>query len=431
MLRARQRLGKYVIERKLGEGGFAIVFQARDTIEGIRVALKVPYAHLMTKESLEDFRHEVRLAARLDHPNILPLKYADFLNDHFVIVSKLGEGTLETRLQKRVSLETALRFAEQMIAGVAYAHEHRIIHCDIKPDNFVMFPDNHLRLTDFGIARVAQKTLKGSGAGTMGYIAPEQAMGKPSFRSDVFSLGVILYRMFSGQLPEWPYQWPLPGYERLKKRVHPELIALVRKAIEVDTRKRFRDARQMLAAFQKVKSAAKKHSRSARRSAAASVPVRTWKTVRHREFQRQFGQILETRHNCNECGGPVSEVMQSCPWCGKIRRKHEGSARFQWQCPRCHRGLKSDWRYCPWCYGPGFEPDTTRQLSDQRYLASCANAGCDRKELMLFMRYCPWCRRRVRRKWKIEGVQDKCPSCGWGVVGSFWTWCPWCGKRLQ
>ena len=76
MLRAKQRFGKYVIERKLGEGGFAVVYQARDTIEGVRVALKIPYAHLVTDDSMEDFRHEVRLAAKLEHPNILPLKCA-------------------------------------------------------------------------------------------------------------------------------------------------------------------------------------------------------------------------------------------------------------------------------------------------------------------------------------------------------------------
>ena len=119
--------------------------------------------------------------------------------------------SLDDRLQKRISLSTAVDYSAQILAAVAYAHEHRIIHCDIKPDNFLIFADGRVRLADFGIARVAQKTLRGWGEGTVGYIAPEQAMGKPSFRSDVFSTGLVLYRMFSGCLPEWPYRWPPPG----------------------------------------------------------------------------------------------------------------------------------------------------------------------------------------------------------------------------
>jgi serine/threonine protein kinase len=193
MLKARQKLGKYHIERKLGEGGFALVYQARDTIEGVRVALKIPFPHLVTPETLEDFRHEVRVAARLEHPNILPLKNAEFIDGHFVITTALGQTTLDDRLKNRMSLTTAIDFAEQMLSAIAYAHENRVIHCDVKPDNFLVFPNNRLRLTDFGIARVAHKTIKASGAGTVGYIAPEQAMGKASFSSDVFSLGLICY----------------------------------------------------------------------------------------------------------------------------------------------------------------------------------------------------------------------------------------------
>ncbi|RIK73790.1 MAG: hypothetical protein DCC67_17475 [Planctomycetota bacterium] len=196
-LRARQKLGKYIIERKLDEGGFAVVYQARDEIEGIRVALKIPHVHLLTSAAMEDFRREVRLVAQLEHPNILPLRTAQFIDDHFVIVSALGLTTLEERISRRLPIDLALDFARQMLSAVAYAHSQRIIHCDIKPDNFILFEGNRLRLTDFGVAKVAQRTLRGSGAGTLGYMAPEQAMGRPSFRSDVFALGLVLYRMFS------------------------------------------------------------------------------------------------------------------------------------------------------------------------------------------------------------------------------------------
>lgn len=430
MLRAKQRFGKYIIERRLGEGGFAVVYQARDTIEGIRVALKIPYDHLVTDDSLDEFRHEVRLAAKLEHPNILPLKYADYVDDHFVIVMSMGQSTLEERLQKRMAVDTALRFTKQMLEAVAYAHEQKIVHCDLKPDNFLIFPDQRLRLTDFGIARVAQKTLKGSGAGTLGYISPEQAMGKPSFRSDVFALGVIMHRLLAGTLPEWPYKWPFPGHDRLKQNVHSDLVSLVRKATEVEASKRYRDAGRMLEAFRKIKQPKKSNSR-AQSKASKTTTTKDWRVVRHKEFQRQFGKQLETRHNCQSCGGPVSEVMCACPWCGKARKKHtDDNTRFTVECPRCERGLKSDWCYCPWCFGPGFEPSTRRKLTDRRYVARCSNSMCDRKELMPFMRYCPWCKSRVKKQWKIEGSETKCRSCGCGVAEEFWDYCPWCTKRL-
>ena len=265
-LRTRQKLGKYRIERRLGEGGFAIVYQAMDLIEGIRVALKIPHAKMVNEAVLKDFRNEARVAARLDHSNILPLKNASFIDGHFVIVSPLGEKTLADRLTSRMSFETVLAYAEQMIEAVAYAHRQRIIHCDLKPENFILFSGNRLRLADFGIAKVAQKTVKASGSGTVGYMAPEQAMGKPTLRSDVFSLGVVLYRMFTGQLPEYPYKWPPAGYHRLRGRVHPELIAFLKRAIEVMPRKRFRDADQMLAAFRRMKPQALAYAEARRRA---------------------------------------------------------------------------------------------------------------------------------------------------------------------
>jgi serine/threonine-protein kinase len=428
-LRAKQKLGKYTIERKLGEGGFATVYQARDEIEGIKVALKLPHAHLLTGAALEDFRREVRMVAQLEHPNILPLRTAQFIGDHFVIVSALGLMTLEDRIARRLPIDLALDFARQMLAAVAYAHSQRIIHCDIKPDNFILFEGNRLRLTDFGVAKVAQRTLRASGAGTLGYMAPEQAMGRPSFRSDVFALGLVLYRMFSGRLPEYPFEWPPPGYRAVQQRLHPALIELMRRSMELAPQRRFADAEAMLAAFSRIKSprrpraTAKRASKSSRRSA-------DWKTIQRRQFQQEFGKRLETKFNCTVCGGPVSEPMQGCPWCGKLRLVHEGGTDFPDQCPRCNRGMKLDWKYCPWCFGPGFELSTTRQYSDKRYTGRCQNPACDRKVLMPFMRYCPWCRRKVRRKWKIPESPHTCGHCRWGVVAGYWGHCPWCAKRL-
>ena len=253
MLKSRQKLGKYRIERRLATGGFGAVFRAMDTIEGIRVALKIPHASVVSQEMIDDFRKEVRMTAKLEHQNILPLKNASFIGDYFVIVFPLGDKSLADRMRSRMSLQTILDFSEQMIEAVAYAHLQRIIHCDIKPENFILFPDNRVRLSDFGIARVAQNTVKGSGSGTVGYMAPEQAMGKPSMRSDVFSLGLVIYRMLTGHLPEWPFEWPPEGYRRLRQRAHPDMVAVLKKALEVSPRKRFRDASSMLRAFRPAK----------------------------------------------------------------------------------------------------------------------------------------------------------------------------------
>ena len=274
MLKVRQRLGKYRIQQRLADGGFASVYKAMDTIEGINVALKIPHSNLIDDGVLTDFRHEVRMAARLDHINILPLKNASFIDDQFVIAFPLGEKTLADRLRSRISVVTALDFTGQMIDAVAYAHQHRIIHCDVKPENFILFAGNRIRLTDFGIAKIALKTIRASGSGTIGFMPPEQAMGKPSLRSDVFSLGLVIYRMFSGELPEWPFEWPPPGYRRLRTRVHPDMIAFLRKAIDVNPRKRFRDAVQMQAAFPDVKKktllSAERRARKRRRKLATS-----------------------------------------------------------------------------------------------------------------------------------------------------------------
>lgn len=252
ILRSRARFGKYRIERRLAEGGFAQVYQALDTVEGVRVALKMPHQRVVTPNMLEMFQREARLVAKLDHPNILPIKDANFIDGRFVIACRLGEQSLHERLRKRIAFESALELSIQMVSAAAYAHANKIIHCDIKPDNLLFF-NGRLQLADFGIARVAQKTIKGSGSGTVGYMAPEQAMGKPSAKSDVFSLGLLIYRLISGQLPEWPFEWPLKGAAALRRKAHPELIAILRKALEVRPSKRFKDAGDMLAAIQKVR----------------------------------------------------------------------------------------------------------------------------------------------------------------------------------
>lgn len=429
-LRARQRLGKYRILNRIADGPLAIVYRAQDTIQNIKVALKIPKADDDTGH--EEFLHEVRMATKLRHPNILNVLNASYIDDHFVIAMELGKESLADRIERRISTARALDLADQALAAMAHAHEHKVIHCDIKPENYILFPDNQLKLADFGFAKLNLRTIKASGSGTIDYIAPEQAMGRPKFQSDVFSLGLLVYRLLSGKLPDWPFEWPLPGHAKLSARVRPEVIEVLRNAIQLDPRKRYRDAVQMHAAFRRATSQARRQQRAKTRNGKKNgrKPGSGWRRVQWREFKRQFGKALETRHQCRRCEGPVSESMQHCPWCGIDHPSRGAESRMPASCPRCERGVKTDWDYCSWCYGPGFVEETSRTYPDKRYETTCANSKCG-GPLMRFMRYCPWCRKKVRKAWKLPGSRKSCRACDWGIAHEFWNYCAWCREPVR
>ena len=425
-VRVRQRLGQYRVESRLDRGGFATVYKAYDTVEGIRVALKIPHAHLVTMGALRDFRKEVRLTASLDHPNILPIKTAGMIDGHFVIVYPLGTGNLATRLEKRLPVKTAIELFDPMIEALAFAHRHGVIHCDVKPENFILFQGGQIRLADFGIARFAQHTLTGSGSGTVGYVAPEQALGKPSPRSDVFALGLVLWQMLTGVLPSWPFDWPPLGANRLRERVHPDVLSFLEKMLQVDDRKRYVNAEGVRTAWRRIRAKALRAPRKRRKTPA----TRGWKSTRFREFARTYSKIRPLRH-CPGCDGPVHESMRHCPWCDKDFKKLRIETRFPARCPRCERGVKLDWTYCAWCHGKAIGPVTEREYSDKDYEVGCRNASCERKEVLPFSRYCPWCRTKVKKAYPLKPRGKRCPHCSRGVAGEFWDHCAWCGKDLR
>ena len=427
MLRARQKLGKYRILGRIASGPLADVYKAADTIHKTRVALKIPKPGHDVSHA--DFLHEVQVATKLKHPNILTVQDASFIDDNFVIAMELGTESLADRIVRRISITHALDLADQALAALAYAHEHKIIHCDIKPENYILFPGNRLKLADFGFAKISFRTLKASGSGTIDYIAPEQAMGRPKFQSDVFSVGLVLYRLLSGKLPEWPFKWPMVGHDRLQARIRPEFAEILRKAIQLDPADRYRNAIEMYAAFTRLQSRARRQ-RQAKKTNGTRKNGTSWRRLQWREFQRQFRNVLDTRHECRRCDGPVAESMKSCPWCGIDSPTRGCATRMPAHCPRCERGVKLDWDYCAWCYGPGFEAETNRRFSDKRYATKCANRRC-REPLMPFMRYCPWCRSKVKRPWKVDGSKHKCGSCKWDVVNEYWNFCAWCREPVK
>ncbi len=425
MLRTRQKLGKYRITGRIASGPLADVYRAFDTIHKAKVALKIPKTG--NDISDEDFLHEVQVAAKLKHPNILSVLNASFIDDKFVIAMELGNESLADRINRRTSTALALDLADQALAALAHAHENKIIHCDIKPENYILFPGNRLKLADFGFAKLSLRTLKASGSGTIDYISPEQAMGRPKFQSDVFSVGLVLYRLLSGKLPEWPYRWPMVGNDRLQARVGRDIAEILRRAIQLDPADRYKSAIHMYAAFKRVRSQARrKKSNSGKIDRGGS----SWRRMQWREFQRLYKSQLQTRYHCRRCEGPVAESMQACPWCGTDNPARDAISDMPAHCPRCERGVKLDWAYCAWCFGPGFEVETTRRYSDKRYVALCANHRC-KQPLMAFMKYCPWCKAKVKKPWKLVGSTHKCRSCKCGIAGEFWNFCAWCKKPLR
>ena len=249
-LRARARVGKYRILARIVDGGAGTVYVATDTVEGVRVALKITSLDARPG-AVEQLRSEIRVAARLEHPNILRLRNADEIDGRLVLAYPLGVESLADRMRRRMAVASALGVFEQVMEALAHAHSKRIFHGDIKPDNVILFEGGHACLCDFGLARVADRSFAASGSGTIGFMAPEQALGRPSLRSDVFAAGLLLYRMMAGELPAWPFQWPLPRHARVKRKLGPEGVEVLRRALEIHARKRYANADVMLRAFRR------------------------------------------------------------------------------------------------------------------------------------------------------------------------------------
>lgn len=201
---------RYLIEDTLGKGGMALVYKARDTTLERTVAIKVLRQEYSENEAFrEHFRQEARAAANLTHPNIVTVHDFGFDNDRIFIIMEYVPGTdLKELLEKdgRLSIDKSLRFMIQACAGVGFAHRTGIVHCDIKPQNLLITPDQQVKVVDFGIARALASINPQERTeivwGSPHYFSPEQAAGMaPSPASDVYSLGVILYEMLTGQTP--------------------------------------------------------------------------------------------------------------------------------------------------------------------------------------------------------------------------------------
>src|SRR5438105_7012079 len=204
-----QTVGRYEINGELGRGAMGVVYKATDPTIGRTVALKtmrLDVHGLDAKEMVRRFQNESRAAGVLNHPNIVTIYDAGEHDGIFYIAMEFIEGTTlhELMAEKRVlAADEVIQIARQICCGLDYAHSNGIVHRDIKPANIMITPNGTVKIMDFGIAKAGGgMTSTGQVLGTPNYMSPEQVKGKPlDGRSDLFSLGVVLYEMATGEKP--------------------------------------------------------------------------------------------------------------------------------------------------------------------------------------------------------------------------------------
>ncbi len=253
---------RYVIKRKLGSGGMADVYLAEDQELGRRVALKLLNdRHAADEQFVERFRREAQSAAGLNHPNIVSIFDRGRAEGTYYIAMEYLDGrTLKELLVRNgpTPIPIAIDYARQILGALSFAHRNGIIHRDIKPHNIIVGSDGRLKVTDFGIARsgASQMTEAGSIVGTAQYLSPEQARGAPvDPRSDLYSLGIVLYEMLTGDVPftgDTPVeiamkhlsQIPEPP-SKLRPEVPHDLDAVVMRALSKEPDQRYGSTEEM------------------------------------------------------------------------------------------------------------------------------------------------------------------------------------------
>ena len=255
---------RYVIKKVIGSGGMAVVYRATDNRLKRSVAVKILRDELEADEEFRRrFQTEAQAVAMLSHPNIVSVYDVSHSEDVEYIVMELIEGvTLMQYMQKRGALgwKEALHFSVQIARALEHAHSKGIVHRDIKPQNVMILRDGTIKVADFGIAALEtrQEQRSDQTVGSVHYIAPEQARGEqPDTRSDIYSLGVVMYEMLTGRMPydgETAEQIALKHIagvaedpQKLNPEIPDELARITLKAMNADIKTRYQTATELLA----------------------------------------------------------------------------------------------------------------------------------------------------------------------------------------
>lgn len=306
-----QKVGKYKIVRSLGSGGFGSVYLAKDTWLNIDVAIKVPH-----KQSTELFKllKEPRLQAALNHPNIVRMLAAEKENKTFFMVMEFIKGeTLERILEKEKVLdcELAIEYTQQVASAVNHAHTNKIIHRDLRPSNIMISNQGKVKITDFGTsAWLNNVPYASTRIGSPPYMAPEQFLGKATYRSDIYSIGCIFYEMIIGRPPIFdpdPFKILEKAQEgkitppRLKNnRIPKEIDKVIMKCLASKIEERYQKASEIIKDLSKFKG----------KDTAKSEIEDIWGRIKARE-QRTKGEL------CWNCRRPLPYKAKSCPHCGE------------------------------------------------------------------------------------------------------------------
>ena len=262
-------VGPYDLERLLGQGGFAWVFAGRE-LDGTEVAVKVLMPRYAGDRQFESrFRNEAETAAKLQHPNIIRIRFVARSGSYVYFAMDLCADSLAARLEREGPLPEAdiVRIAGDVARALRFAHVQGVIHRDLKPDNILIHSDGRAVLSDFGIARAVSSYVASTGVnmtiGTPQYLSPEQAQGRPlDERVDFYALGVTLFKAATGEVPFTSTDWfelarmhveaAPPSLRKKRPVLSKRFERVVMKCLAKHPDDRYRDATQLLADLEKV-----------------------------------------------------------------------------------------------------------------------------------------------------------------------------------
>src|SRR5512142_381293 len=262
--------GRYRLQARIGSGGMSTVYRALDETLQRQVAIKLMNREVATdSDQLERFRREARAVAQLSHPHVVGVIDAGEDEGRPYIVFEYVEGeTLKERIRRmgRLPIAEAVAYAVEIARALGAAHARHIVHRDVKPQNVLIDEEGSAKVTDFGIARTLDEeclTADGRVLGTTDYVSPEQALGQPvTGQSDLYSLGVVLYEMLTGEVPfkgesqvavaMKHVREELPDVQALRPEVSASLAAVVDRATAKDLHERYRSDEELIADLESV-----------------------------------------------------------------------------------------------------------------------------------------------------------------------------------